>query len=375
LYYSQVLISPNDAGRCYQSNDPTSADIPDVLDTDGGTILLEDTRNIKTLEAFRSGMLVFAGNGVWYVSNPDGGFKATAYNVQKVTDRGIGSVRSVIVAGDSVYYFSNNGIIRLVANEFDVLKSEDITEDTIRSYFIRTFSGREMCGVYDEAQHQCQWWPVKKGQSALIYDTRLNAFYPQANAGDNRIVSPFSISNTVYYPTEYNVGSLRRYSFGRMTDTTFKDYGVDQTGYIISGPEHLGKFAHSKSITQATFYFEKTETQVLDMDDDGNFIYDYPSGCLFQARWDYASSDADGEIYGNTGVTGKGREIQLYKPLRRGFLPDEYPAPFDTGESLVKQKINIRGSGDAVQFVFKAQPNKELPLLGYSVKFKMRGRM
>ena len=64
--------------------------------------------------------------------------------------------------------------------------------------------------------------------------------------------------------------------------------------------------------------------------------------------------------------------ISYYK---RFFLPESYPAPFDTGESVLKRKLSIRGSGDSVQFVFKAEPQKDLQLLGYSVSYKMRGRM
>ena len=36
--YSQVLVSSQQAGNCYQNNDPTSETIPDLLDTDGGVI-------------------------------------------------------------------------------------------------------------------------------------------------------------------------------------------------------------------------------------------------------------------------------------------------------------------------------------------------
>lgn len=375
VYFSQVLQSDNDVGRCYQNNDPTSSEIPDLLDTDGGVVFLEDSRNIKCMTPFRSGVLVFAGNGVWYISNPDGGFKATAYNLQKVTEFGITSVRSVVVAGDTVYYFSPNGVMQIVANEFDVLKAEDITEQSIRSYYLRIFSGRQVSGVYDSKNQQCIWWPRVEGQSAIIYDMRLDAWYPQASSGTGtRIERPFKIENAIYFPSEKTTGGVTSYNFAAMNDTTFKDFDVDQTAYIISGPEHLGKFAHKKSITQATFLMKKTETQVLDIV-DGEYVFDSPSGCLFQARWNYPGSNAGNDLYGNTGASGTGREIQLYNPYNRFFVPDTYPADFDTGEMLLKRKLNIRGSGDMVQFVFKAEPEKDLQLLGYSVVYKMKGRM
>ena len=81
----------------------------------------------------------------------------------------------------------------------------------------------------------------------------------------------------------------------------------------------------------------------------------------------------------NTRITplagGSGKVMQLYKPLQRGFIPDAYPYTFNTGENLLSKKFNIRGNGDAVQYVFEAEPLKDMRMLGYSVNYTMRGRM
>ena len=61
--------------------------------------------------------------------------------------------------------------------------------------------------------------------------------------------------------------------------------------------------------------------------------------------------------------------------MRRGFIPDAFPWAFDTGESVIKKRTNIRGRGDAVQFRFEAQAEKDLQMLGYSVNYSMRGKM
>lgn len=373
VYYSQVLNSPSDAGRCYQNNDPTSTEIPDLLDTDGGVITLEDTRKIKLITPFKSGILVFASNGVWYISNPDGGFKATAYNVEKVTSNGLTTPRSVVVVEDTVLYFSNNGIFSISPNEFGAMKHTDLTEKTIKTYFIETFSNRTMSGVYDEANKRVEWWPVVAGQSGLVFDIQLQAFYPQRSAcGVCRLISPFSITNTVYYPAE-NTDS-DEYAFSVMSNRQFKDFGVDQEAYMISGYETLGKFSNKKRSTGAKVLFNKTETQITGYE-DGEYQFDFPSSCLFQSRWDFDETEAYGKFSGDTGVTGRGMQIQLYQPMKRGFIPDSYPYDFDTGEKYISRKFSIRGSGDAVQFVFKAEPEKDLQLLGYSVVYDMGARM
>ena len=67
VYFTQIVETDSDVGRCYQQNDPTSSEFPDLLDTDGGVIELEDTQRIKAMQSYSSGVLIFAGNGVWYI--------------------------------------------------------------------------------------------------------------------------------------------------------------------------------------------------------------------------------------------------------------------------------------------------------------------
>lgn len=378
VYFSQVLITGKDAGRCYQNNDPTSEDIPDLLDTDGGVVTIEDSVKIKALKAFRSGVLIFATNGVWYMYNPDGGFKATAYNLTKVSERGIESVRSIVEAEGALYYFSNNGIMVITATDFDVLQSQDISESTIRNYFLNVHAGKKAQGVYDEANKQVVWWNPGSDSRGLIFDTRLGAFYPQhMEVEDQSMARPFKIENSVFYPTwnQDTEGGFISYAIAQPTDPTFKDFGVAFSAYLVSGWETLGKFSNRKRATKAKIFFQKTE-QVIEDYIDGEYIYDSPSGCLFQTRWDYDNSNAYNNWVGDLeNFPGSGRRIQLYQPLQRGFIPDEFPYTFDTGERVVQKKIGIRGSGDAVQFVFEAEPEKDLKLLGYSVTYDMGARM
>lgn len=376
VYFTQVYSDTKEVGRCYQLNDPTSEDIPDLLDTDGGELTLDDAINIKAVRSFRSGVLIFADNGVWYIYNPDGGFKATAFNVTKISERGLNSKRSIVEAEGSMFYFSANGIMQIQAAEFDNLVAQDITEQTIRGYYIDSFLNKNTQSVYDESQKRIVWWNPDSESKGLIFDLSLGAFYPQENASEWRIARPIRIQNRVYYPA-WKYDTELSYSLSDTTDETFKDFGVDTTAYMVTGWETLGKFANKKSVTQAKVFFNKTETQVTGYDTNNNtYTYDKPSSCLFQARWDFDNSSAYGKWVGRTTSSGgKGKKIELYKPTQRGFLPDSYPSAFDTGESIITKKFNIRGNGDAVQFLFEAQPEKDMQLLGYSVSYTMRGRM
>lgn len=374
--YSQVLVSSQQAGNCYQNNDPTSETIPDLLDTDGGVIPLEDSVGIKALAPFRSGMLVFATNGVWYIYNADGGFKATGFNISKISERGVSSERSIVEAEGSVYYFSNNGIMQIQTSDFQVLTAQDITAQTIRTYFLANYSGKSANGVYNESNKQIVWWTPSNVSEGLILDLELQAFYPQKQSNTTYTASrPIRINNAVLYPFYVAGATTITYSLGQPLNESFEDFGVDIPAYLVTGWETLGKFANKKSIQQAKVFFTKTETQITSFT-DGAYVFDKPSSCLFQARWDFDNSNAYKKWTGITPLAGgSGKVVQLYKPLQRGFIPDAYPYTLNTGEGLIRNKFNIRGNGDAVQFVFEAEPTKDMKILGYSVNYTMRGRM
>lgn len=378
IYFSQVLTTAKDAGRCYQSNDPTSEDIPDLLDTDGGVITLEESVKIKALKQYKSGILVFATNGVWYIYNPDGGFRATAFNTAKVSERGIESPRSIVEAEGSLYYFSNNGIMQIAASEFDVLQSRDISEQTVRGYFLANHAGKGAQGVYDEPNKHVVWWNPDLESKGLILDVEIGAFFPQQQSADPwSIGRPFKIDNSVFYPAwrQDDENNRLAYAISQPKGEDFTDFQFDIPAYIVSGWETLGKFAHSKRAKTVKVYFRKTEEQILGYS-DGSYEYDKPSGCLFQSRWDFDNSNASNKWSGDTyRLSGGGRTIQLYNPMQRGFIPDTFPYAFDTGESVIRKKMGIRGSGDAVQFVFEAEPQKDMKLLGYSVSYDMGARM
>jgi hypothetical protein len=375
VYYSQVVKGVNDVGRCYQRNDPTSDEIPDLLDTDGGVVPLEGAVQIKNLVAFRSGILAFATNGVWYIYNPDGGFTATSYNVTKITEVGISSPKSVVSADSLLFYFSKEGIQRVQANEFDNLAVDDISQITIRTFYRESdsFSTRGR-GSYDEVNKTIHWWTDTE---ALLLDLRSGGFYPQRQDGEYIITVPVTLADgTFIYPVykEPTGANPFLYNFALPTNTSFEDFGEPQEAYMVTGYETLGKFANKKSITELYAIFEKTETQITGYV-DGEYVYDFPSSCFLQARWDFDNSTAYNKWVGVTPTSsGTGLQMQMYNPMQRGFLPDFYPYTFDTGESVVNKRTTIRGNGKAVQLRFEAEEGKDMKLLGYSVGYSMRAR-
>jgi hypothetical protein len=91
LYFSQVITDSSQFGNCFQTNDPTSQNLFDILPTDGGVVQIQGCGSIYKLFPLQNAMLVFASNGVWYLTGSQGiGFTATDFTIVKLS-----SVRSI----------------------------------------------------------------------------------------------------------------------------------------------------------------------------------------------------------------------------------------------------------------------------------------
>lgn len=368
LYYSPVLDQIEDLGRCYQINDPTSDETPDLLDTDGGAIKLQDVGEIIDIVVYRIGILVFTNRGVWYVYNGESGFRSTGYQVSKISEEVLLNQSGYVEAQGVMFFATPTDINVIVPNEFDNLSVESLTDNSVLTFYKELVAADVILPVYDRANSQI-WFNCSN--CSLVRDLRTGAWYPQEFAGSRNLGGALYRDNETLF-VNYDSPNLNtlNYNFATNTNILFQDFGEDNEAYLVSGYETLGKFSHKKASTIGSFFFKKTETEVTGFDDETfDLIFDLPSSCTLQLRWDFDSSDAY-----NKWVTVTGN---LYQPMKRGFVPpdpDDLPWSFDTGEQIISKKTKLRGNGKAVQLRFDAEPGKDLQLLGYSLEYTMRGR-
>lgn len=414
IFFTQVIERSQQYGRCYTDADPTAEEINQAIASDGGTIKIPNANRIVRMVAKDAALIVFADNGVWAITGPDGVFKATEYTVVEITNVGTVSRGSVVVAEQNIFYWARGGIY-IMAPGPSGYQVENITETTIQTLYtdIPQTARSTAQGTFDPIDRKVRWLysddPAYDGvteihayNKELIFDIVLKAFSTysikdytgafQTTRNVGGYVPPSFYSLTTYNSTvvvgandvevggdpvyvvesattngsdstlyyvwgKDSVGTYYQHGFAQYNNTTFRDWNTtDATAYLITGYELFGDTQRKKGTNYLTLHYQQTEDGFTD-DGSGNLSPTNESGCLVQVQWDFADSYASNKW---------GRNFQGYR-LKRPYIPTDVNDTFDYGWSVVTTKNRLRGSGKAMSLKFTTQAQKNCHLLGWAM--------
>ena len=397
VFFSQIVDSFNKIGELFQSNDPTSEEISDLLATDGGVIYIEGAYNIKKLHVLGPSVLVFAENGVWQIRGIDNIFKATDFAVTKVSSAGLSYDNSYVNALGRVYWWNTAGIYTIRASEENqVLTGINISLDTIQSFYDSVSKREEVRSAYDETTTKVFWfYPVEdetvegKLRRVLIFDEAKTAFVPWevANSssyildaialsddfsssvevtvvdssgtpvvdsgGDEVIITGYGanfFSSSLKLLCVTNTGGI---TFAEFTGSDFLDWGLTSySSYLEDSHDFLGSLTNKKTGIYVTPFFKVTETTVVD--NAGSLELDLPSSCFMSTLWDFSRAPTviSAQVY---------KLFKLPSTLTAGAL--NYP------DSVISTRNRIRGRGRSLQIRFESEQEKDFHLLGYDLIF------
>lgn len=407
VFFSQSVSSDDKINKCYQEADPTSEDLSDMVDSDGGAVHIIDAINIIALVPTKSMLLVFAENGIWQISGGQQNFAATSYDLSKVSAIGCNSVKSIVAVNNEVFYWAKGGIFRIVFDQTDGgLKSENLSLTSIQTLYNEIpDAGRQGArGVFEERQNTIRWLysdsVTYQGETSynreLILDLTLGAFY--TNTIDNSVVHiadfvkipdyaetqntdevvvgtdivmvgtaevVLDITDTVQRdaPFSYLAVDPRVNSFtiAKYQDITFKDWtiatgGTNFSSYLITGYDIFGEIRRNKQVPYIQFYFDITEDG-FELLEDGSLVLKHQSGCKVQAQWNWANSANSGKW---------GTEFQAYR-VPRNYIPSGTTDTFDYGDRVIVTKSKLRGSGKALSLKISSEEGKDMKLLGWAM--------
>lgn len=412
IFFSQTIVGKDRLGKCYQEADPTSPNVSDIIDTDGGTVQLPDVSKVVALIPVKDSLLVFAENGVWEIYGDTGGFKATNYQTAKVSSIGANNPRTIVVAGNIVFYWSSAGIFMLSPDPATgKYVGTSITIGTIQTYYnnLSQVAKNHARGFFDADENHIRWLyndtaeysetaNVNHYNRQLNLDLSLNAFYkfkisslatnspavcdfveipPYAEStvlfdvyassdpvivgadpvvvnGDAAVARAERYGLLSFVGTQFTVSKYRGVDF--MDWKTADGVGVDYSSYLITGYETFGEIMRSKQVPHVFFYLTRTEDGFT-ADANGNLIPNNQSSCMVQAQWNWSNSAAGGKW---------GTPFQAYR-YTRGYTPVNAADTYDTGDLLIVTKNKLRGSGKALSLKIYSEVGKDLHLLGWAV--------
>lgn len=364
IYFSQTVQTPDDFGNCYQVNDPTSETLFGLLPTDGGVIRIQGCGGIYKLFPLQNALLIFAANGVWYLTGSQGiGFSANDYTIVKLSSvQSISSTSFVDVQGLPMFW-NEEGIYKvepakqgtqLLNSPLHVnpLEVTPITVGTILDFYnsIPPSSKRYVRGAYHPIDYVVQW-VYRDTESIdvrgrytynkiLNYNTVNNAFFPYTLGTTN---TTNSINGIIYLssptgspafstpsPTlKYVASAGSIISFAEERDTTYKDWVInDYTSTFTTGYKLHGQGQRRIQIPFIYMYLRNNA----------------PSSYKIQSIWDYA-------ISGNSGRWSTLQQINNFNP----------------NFGVIIRRHKLRGQGLVLQIKVSSSSGMPFDIMGWSI--------
>lgn len=416
IFFSQLVKHQRDFFKCYQDGDPTSRDKNDLIDTDGGFLKIAEAKNIMAMFSLGPRLIVMAENGIWAVTGgSDYGFTATNYKVSKISTYGLLGPKSVVLEGDTAYYWGAGAIYQIGTNQMGDPTVTDVSTASIRQFYnnIDAAVKTEAVGGFDKYSRRISWmYHPKELNTAtgvdnyeLTLDLNFNAFIPYKISSDN-IIKPFIVGSfpspmfAVKYVTEHVIDSGQNYVvttsgeyvgsqvpisvttrnytkyigmlqglsgelaifFGTYWREDFRDWkyisgiGTDAAAYILTGDTTAGDAAVKKQVPYLTMFMENTEDTIADD------IPNRESSCMARMQWDFADGIQSGRW---------SREMQLYRRPRHRYATGD--GDIYTGEKLVITKSKMRGNGKAFALHIATEPDKDLKIVGWNMSITTNG--
>lgn len=340
IYFSQVVETTNQVGLCYQENDPTDEEFFDLLPTDGGVIVIQGSGSIYKLFPIQNGLLVFAANGIWFITGSQGiGFSSNDYTVTKISSiKSISGTSFVNVEGFPMFW-NEEGIYSVsVSEKGGGLVVNNLCLGSISNFFseIPTVSKKYVRGDYSPLDYVIKWVYRNTSETdvttryefdrVLNYDISIKAFYPYSVAQETgkptiNDVNYMTIPGTANsrgpvfkYWVSYVNGGAYSFTFAEENDNvnwedfnSFSEGGISYESFFVTGYRLGGK---------ALMKFQPVYVQMFS-------VADVPTAYKIQGIWDYANSPNSGR-YSNIQVitnalTRYGILVRRHKIRGRGL--------------------------------------------------------
>lgn len=340
VFFSQVLEDISWAGKCFQQGDPTARQNNEIVDTDGGSIIVSEMGTVLQMLVVNESLLLFAENGVWAISGSDGVFSPTKYSVRKVSTRGVKSGLSAVLADNACVYYSNRAVYAIVQDETMGFLSSKKISDQVDSWFEDVVAGIDESLIslaYDAYSHRVLvcFNTEKEDFGAdsldiLAIDLKNGAYMPwlvsneyvsttdyTGICGAVSIVNSFTVKTPVVFPVIDRDGSSVYFKFYSMhDDTAVADAHIangDYTSYMKTTVTVLDSAIMKKQMPRVGVYMKRQADASLKMQGRFNWSNSGASGKWGTKQECYYERGAEHDVCWRTlSVRGIGKSLELY---------------------------------------------------------------
>lgn len=402
VFFSQLIKNQQDFGKCYQEGDPTSRESFDLVDTDGGYIVIPEAINIHTMYSLGDQLFLIAENGVWSVAGGSGyGFTASNYLVTKLSSFGGYPGNSFVELGGVGFFWGSDGIYTISKNQYGDYEVSNQTKTTIDSFFqnISSTAHTNVQGFADKYRNQVRWLYrddnlfTDSQVKELVLDLNFKAFIPNTihntvsnsccvitgtHGGDyssdiiedsivagldevvvgvDDVILDITVKKTLATTAKYigvqKVGSNIYIFTCEYNNTDFVDWGFtgegsDAEAFMVTNTFTGGDFAVKKQIPYLTMAFAETEKTYI------SGVINQESSCIGRFMWDFTHRERSKKWT---------REIQLYRKSK--WYYDDFD--IDNGFSLNIVKSKVRGIGKSFALHVKTEPLKACHIYGWNL--------
>lgn len=351
IYFSQIIQRPQQFGFCYQQNDPTSPDFFDLLPDDGGVISIQGVGQIFKLVPVQNGLMVFAANGIWFITGSQGiGFAPNDYTITQISGVRSNSETSFIDVLGWPVFWNEEGIYSVTpSRQGGGIEVTNLVIGTIASYYssIPLVSKKFARGTYNPLDYTMQWVFRSTVESSiteryqydsiLVFNTANKAFYVHNIAGNTRIhdciyVSSPGNSSAPDPIIKYIVSSGTNMTFAEENDfTNFVDFNSGTPVNFVS-TFTTGYMLHGK----AAMKFQVPYVFMFLNSNDGSY--------KINGLWNYSA----------TGNSGKWTNTQIFT-----LNDNQYDKMYN--------RVRIRGRGNALQIKVTSEDGQPFDFSGWAL--------
>jgi len=344
IYFSQIIENATEFGYCYQQNDPTDETFFDLLPTDGGVITIQGSGQIYKLFPVQNGLLIFAANGVWFITGSQGiGFQANDYTVTKIPASPlITSGTSFVNVQGWPLFWNEEGIYLTSMGQSGTIQFQNVAVGTILTYYsnIPLQSKKFARGDYSQVDYIIQWCFRSTNESSVTdryqFDTILAL---------NTVNKAFYIYNIPTNSSSTYINGLM-YVAGPGGSTSPSPQFKYLTSTLVAGPTYNFTWSEENDFTHYLDWFAVDSTGVnytssfttaYKLEGKGiakwqpTYVYLFLRNAVhnsykIQGIWEFATSGASGKystqqvVNDFTSTTNYGMLYRRHKIRGRGLV-------------------------------------------------------